>query len=122
IFAQLKALDELKKNGHKVGKLRFKSKNRFKSLQYNQSGFKITLTDTRLNLLHLSKIGDVPMRMHREIDGDIKHVSIKKRPSGKWFACFVAETEVTIAKQPIKKIVGMDMGITEFLTDTTGKR
>ncbi len=51
LWGNLKALGKLKKNGYKVGKLRFKSlKNRYKTLEYNQSGFKINYTTKKLNL------------------------------------------------------------------------
>jgi len=122
LFSNLKALSESKKKGRRVGKLRFKSSAGFKTIHYNQSGFKIIPTDTRCNKLHISKIGDIPMRMHRDFDGPIKQVIIKRYGSGRWFASItVEEDDVIVKKSPIKKIVGMDMGITEFLTDTTGK-
>jgi len=72
--------------------------------------------------LHLSKVGDISMRMHRSFDGNIKQVVIKRYGSGKWYANITVEEDIVVQKQPIKKIVGIDMGITEFLTDTTGKR
>jgi len=122
LFSNLKGLSESKKKGRKVGRLRFKSSAGFKTIHYNQSGFKIVETDTRCNKLHLSKVGDISMRMHRDFDGNIKHVVIKRYGSGRWFASITVEEEdVVVKKSPIKKIVGMDMGITEFLTDTTGK-
>ena len=76
LFSNLRSLSELKKNGSKVGRLRFKGKGWFKTFTYNQSGFRIIETDNRLDKLHLSKIGDIPIRMHREIEGDIKQVTI----------------------------------------------
>lgn len=122
LFSNLKALSGSKKKGRRVGRLRFKSSSGFKTIHYNQSGFKIVPTDTRCNRLHISKVGDIPMRMHRDFDGDIKQVVIKRYGSGRWFASITVEEEdVVVKKSPIKKIVGMDMGITEFLTDTTGK-
>jgi putative transposase len=122
LFSNLRALSQSKKKGRRVGKLRFKSSSGFKTIHYNQSGFKIIPTNTRCNKLHISKVGDIPMRMHRDFDGNIKQVVIKRYGSGRWFASIaVEEDNIIIQKQYIKKIVGMDMGITEFLTDTTGK-
>jgi len=66
LYSNLKALSRLKKNGKKVGRLRFKGRGWFKTFTYNQSGFKILKTGKRLDLLHLSKIGDIPIRLHRE--------------------------------------------------------
>ena len=122
LFSNLKALSQSKKKGRHVGRLRFKSSSGFKTIHYNQSGFKIIPTDTRCNKLHISKVGDIPMRMHQTFDGNIKQVVIKRYGSGRWFASITVEEEdVVVQKQSIKKIVGMDMGIIEFLTDTTGK-
>ncbi len=122
LFSNLRALSQSKKKGRKVGKLRFKSSAGFKTIHYNQSGFKIIETNTRCNRLHISKVGDIPVRMHRDFDGNIKQVVIKRYGSGRWFASItVEEDDVIVQKQPVKKIVGMDMGITEFLTDITGK-
>ena len=122
LFSNLRALSESKKKGRHVGKLRFKSSAGFKTIHYNQSGFKIVETNTRCNKLHISKIGDIPMRMHRDFEGTVKQVVIKKYGSGRWFASITVEEDLVVQKQPIKKIVGLDMGITKFLTDTTGKR
>ena len=122
LFSNLKALSKSKKKGRHVGKLRFKSSAGFKTIHYNQSGFKIIPTNTRCNKLHISKVGDIPMRMHRSFDGNIKQVVIKRYGSDRWFAGItVEEDNIVVQKSPIKKIVGMDMGVTEFLTDTTGK-
>ena len=83
---------------------------------------KIINTDARLNKLHISKIGDIPIRCHRSIDGKIKQVIIKKYPSGKWYANITIERENIVVKQPIKKVVGIDMGIKHFLSDSEGKK
>jgi putative transposase len=72
LYSNLKALSQLKKNGKKVGRLRFKGRGWFKTFCYNQSGFKLIKTGKRLDLLHLSKIGDVQIRVHREVEGKIK--------------------------------------------------
>ncbi|WP_293256798.1 helix-turn-helix domain-containing protein, partial [Palaeococcus sp. (in: euryarchaeotes)] len=86
LWSNLKALNELKKKGHKVGKLRYKtSSNSWKILNYNQSGFKL---DEGRKRLHLSKIGEVPIKLHRRVKGELKGVIIKRTKSGKWYAIF----------------------------------
>jgi len=118
LYSNLRALSQLKKNRKKVGRLRFKGKGWFKTFTYNQSGFKLVKTGKRLDLLHLSKIGDIPIRVHREVDGETKQVLIKKHNSGRWFACFCVEKNFHAEKKPIYKGVGLDMGIKYFLTDS----
>ena len=72
LWSNVKALAELKKNGKKVGKLRYKGKGWFKTLNFNQSGFKI---DGKK--LVLSKNGEIPIKIHRKVEGKIKGVIIK---------------------------------------------
>lgn len=122
LFSNLRALSQMKKKGRKVGKLRFKGKNWFKTFTYNQSGFKIINTETRLDKLHLSKIGDIPIKLHRQMNGMIKQIVIKKYPSGKWYACICTDgKQPTLDRSPIKKAVGLDIGIKYFLTDSDGR-
>jgi len=120
LFSNLRALARLKKNGKKVGRLRFKGKGWFKTFTYNQSGFKIIETEKRLDLLHLSKIGDVPIRVHRKIKGKMKQFIVKRYNSGKWFACVQVENNIEKENRPIEKKVGIDVGIKHFLTDSNG--
>ncbi|MEM3798391.1 MAG: transposase, partial [Candidatus Bathyarchaeia archaeon] len=122
LYSNLKALSELKKNGRRVGRLRFKGKGWFKTFVYNQSGFKLTRTGKRLDLLHLSKIGDIPIRVHRPVEGRIKQVIVKRHNSGKWFACVCVEKEVNVVQREPKNVVGLDVGIKHFLTDSDGRQ
>lgn len=122
LFSNLRALAVLKKNGKKVGKLRFKGLGWFKTITYNQSGFKVIETGKRLDRLHLSKIGDIPIRMHRDIEGKIKQITIKRHNSGKWFACISVENGFEVERTPIQKAVGLDVGITHFATDSDGRQ
>jgi len=41
-------------------------------------------------VLSLSKIADIPIRLHRAIpdDAKLKQVTVKKEPTGEWFATF----------------------------------
>ncbi len=119
LFSNLWGLAQSKKNGRKVGRLRFKGKGWFKTFTYNQYGFKIEETDTRLSLLHLSKIGDIPIMVHRPIDGNIKQITIKHVPSGKWFAFVQADDCIVIPeKQTIESAVGIDVCLTNFAVDS----
>jgi putative transposase len=120
LFSNLRALARLKKNGKKVGRLRFKGEGWFKTFVYNQSGFKIVETNKRCQLLHLSKIGDMRIRIHRKINGKIKQVVIKHYPSGRWYAFVCCEQEREIAENPNNKAVGIDLGTINFIYDSDG--
>ncbi len=119
LWSNLKALGKLKHKGHKVGKLRFKSsKNHYKTLEYNQSGFKV---DYKTKRLKLSKIGEIPIKLHRKIKGEIKGVIIKKEPTGKWFAFFQVEEEPKPLPKT-NKVVGIDLGIDGYAIDSDGNK
>ena len=116
LWSNMRTLSGLKRNGRKVGKLRFKGRGWYKTLNYNQSGFKL-----ENGKLVLSKIDNIPIKIHRRIDGNVKGVIIKRKKSGKWYAIFQVE------KQPERlpetgKIVGIDVGVKHFLTDSDGRQ
>ncbi|MGC8940376.1 MAG: RNA-guided endonuclease InsQ/TnpB family protein [Candidatus Bathyarchaeia archaeon] len=73
-------------------------------------------------MLQLSKIGDIPIRVHRKVEGRIKQVIIKRHNSGKWFACICVEKEAEMEKREPKRSVGIDVGLKHFLTDTDGRQ
>ncbi len=116
LWSNIRALAGLKRNGRKVGRLRFKGSGWFKTLNFNQSGFKLDV-----GKLVLSKVGEIPIKLHREIRGRIKGVIIKRECSGKWYAIFQVEDEPTPLPKTCKAI-GVDVGIGHFLTDTEGKQ
>ncbi len=94
---------------------RFKGQNRYDSFCYPQSGF--SLTGDKLTL---SKIGKVKIKLSRNVVGKVKTCTIKKE-CGKWFVIFTVETSV----EPLPKTgqsVGMDAGISAFLTLSDGTR
>ena len=120
LYNNLKALAELKRKGKKVGKLRYKKYRKFKSFILNQSGFKIIKTGNRLDKLYISKVGEVPIRIHRSVEGKIKQVIIKRYGSGEWFALLCVE-ETETPKKEIERAIGIDLGIKSFLTDSEGR-
>ncbi|MGB4757162.1 MAG: hypothetical protein WBH15_04680, partial [Candidatus Methanoculleus thermohydrogenotrophicum] len=40
-----------------------------------------------------SKIGNIPIVLHRPIEGTIKTLTIRRTATGKWYACFSVEYE-----------------------------
>jgi putative transposase len=93
------------KTKQKAGFPRFQGKHRYNSFTFAQSGF--SLADNRLTL---SKIGKVKIKLHREIIGKVKTLTISRDSCGKWFACFVVETAKEIL-EPTNQQVGIDAGL-----------
>ena len=115
LWSNIKGLAASKKNGRKIGHIRFKGYGWYNTLNYNQSGFKI---DQDHSLLHLSKIGDMRIKIYRKIEGCIKAVIIK-REGKRWFAIVQADQE----PQPLpetEEAIGLDVGLTSFVVDSEG--
>jgi putative transposase len=98
----------------KAGYPRFKNKFRYSSFTFKQSGFSLSG-----NKLTLSKIGKVKIKLHRQIVGKIKTLTVSKDSCGKWFACFSVETAKKIL-EPINQSVGIDVGLKTFCTLSDG--
>lgn len=102
------------KAGEEPGYPRFKGENRYDSITYPQTGFKITEQG-----LKLSKIGIIKIKLHRPIIGTLKTCTIK-REIGKWYACFSVEYVPAIKPIPDKSI-GIDVGIKSFAVLSNGE-
>ncbi|AKH97668.1 RNA-guided endonuclease InsQ/TnpB family protein [Halanaeroarchaeum sulfurireducens] len=129
-YQNLSNLKTQKKNGNKVGKLKWKSPREFQSMTYSQSGFELKNTSGRRASLWLSKIGDIKLRYHREIpdEADIKEVTIKKETTGEWFVSFGLETDdADVPEKPAMdeldstNSVGIDLGILNYIHTSDGK-
>jgi len=122
LFSNLKALGETKKKNRKVGKLRFKGKGWFKTIHYNQSGYKLLMKGKRCQTLKLSKIGEIPIRCHRKVNGNIKQVVVKREASGKWFASLITDEKKQVHKKQIKKVIGVDLGLKDSVWDSDNNK
>lgn len=114
LWDSIKGLSKSKKNGNKVGRLRFRGKGRYKTLNFNQSGF---LIDANADRIKISKIGNIRTIIHREIDGKVKGIIVKKTVTGKWFANVQVEKDFDPLPATNQE-VGMDVGISMFVTDS----
>jgi putative transposase len=116
LWSNVRALAKLKRDGRKVGRLRYKGAGWFKTLNFNQSGFKL-----RNGKLILSKVGEIPIELHREIKGKVKGVIIKRERSEKWSAIFQVEDEPELLPKT-GRAIGIDVGVRHFLTDSEGRQ
>jgi len=118
----IKALSQLKQNGYNVGSLNWKAPKDFRSFTYIQSGFEFDSKNGQ-TVLSLSKLADVLLIKHRTIPDTetIKQVTIKKEPTGDWFASFVVDGKETPEKPTDPdRCVGIDVGILKYAHDTDG--
>ena len=103
------------KTGEKAGYPRFRSRSRYDSFTYPQSGFAI-----ESGKLKLSKIGKVKIKLHRPIEDKIKTLTITRTSTGKWYACF--SVECALEPLPLAmNAVGVDCGLKEFAVLSNGE-
>jgi putative transposase len=105
------------KRGDAPGYPRFKGRGRYDSCTFKQAGFGFKVDGHHVDI---SKIGRVPMIAHRPIEGTIKTLTIRRKSTGKWYACFSVET----APEPLpetQRAVGVDVGLEKFATLSTGE-
>ena len=105
---------KLKREGKDCGFPRFKSFDRLKSLCYPQMGFKL-----EQNRLKVSPFGEIKVKLHRQVKGKIKTLTLKREPSGKWFAIFTVEQE-EITKLNNGLAVGIDLGLSKLAVASDG--
>jgi len=113
----LKRVDRSFKNFFKgAGYPRFQGRNRYNSFTYPGSGLK--LKDGKLTL---SKIGNIKIILHREIEGKIKTCTIKK-DIDQWYVSFSCKIDIPIIPVEIKTKTGIDVGLTSLITFSNGEQ
>lgn len=104
------------KAGDTPGFPRFKGYGRYDSFTFKQSGFE--LDGERLKL---SKIGYIKIKLHRDICGEIKTLTIQRDSVGNWYACFSCECPAK-PLPPTDQVVGIDLGLTTFAYFSNGDK
>ena len=108
-------------NHPEVGFPKFKSKksNKFSYTTNNQKG---TVSIVKNKYLKLPKVGLVRINLHRELVGEIRSATISKTPSGKYFISILVEKEDFEKLPESNQNVGIDLGIKDFATLSTGEK
>jgi putative transposase len=102
------------KRGQKAGFPRFKGRHRYDSFTYPQSGFELN------GKLQLSKIGNIKIKQHRAIVGEVKTLTLR-RDAGHWYACFSVEYVPKLLPRN-SKAIGIDVGLESFATLSDGRQ
>ncbi|MCW3099751.1 MAG: transposase, OrfB family, central region, partial [Chthonomonadaceae bacterium] len=79
----------------------------------------VCLVDGKVSI---PKIGLVNVRLHREMEGEIKGATIKQEPSGHWNVTFVSHLELPDAPPTCENPVGIDVGLESFVTLDSGEK
>jgi putative transposase len=105
------------KNGENPGYPRFKGKGQYSSLTFPQWKIGCDLTG---NGLRLSKIGTVPVVLHRPVSGKIKTCTVLRSSTGKWWVTLSCENVPERVLPPNPLPVGIDVGIKTFAALSDG--
>lgn len=96
---------------------KFRKVKLYRSITFTQAGWK--LLDN--NKLHIQK-RTYKFVKHRELEGMIKTVTIKRDSYNRLWVCFSVECEGNFEPRVMTgKTAGLDFGLKTFLTDDTGK-
>jgi putative transposase len=106
------------KSGEKPGYPRFRSRDRYDSVEYPAYGDGIRLVGNHLRVQH---VGQIKTKVHRDVEGTVKTATIK-REGGKWFVILSCELPDVPSVPNGKPAVGIDVGIEAFLTTSDGER
>src|SRR6266852_3759932 len=107
-----------------VGFPRFKTPNRWHSIQLRQHKTDFSLAPDGKHLSVPKKVGgSVKIKLHRPIEGVPKTAHLILRADGHWYALLVCETEPHQEHSPSTcehPDIGIDVGLKSFLTDSEG--
>ena len=74
--------------------------------------------------ISLSKVGSVPITVHREVpkDGKLKICTVRREACGEWYAILVYDTHEPepVQKEVFESPVGVDLGLNSVITTTDG--
>jgi putative transposase len=113
------------KSGKRGGRPRFKKAGELRSFVYPRVNCPKAGASLNNGVLKLSKIGEMPVIMHRPIpDGfTLKTCTVVHKADG-WYCCISMQDETVPEPMPldeVKTAVGVDVGLKEFLTTSEGE-
>jgi putative transposase len=109
----------VKAGGETPGYPRFKSRDRFRLVEFPSYGDGCRLKDN--GRLYLQHVGHIKVKLHRPVEGKVKTVSLK-RACGRWYAifsCDLGEAPEVSAQKGVA--VGIDLGLKAFLATSDGE-
>ena len=112
-----------RRQGGAVGFPKFKKKKNGGS--YTTSMIRANIRFENEKQLKLPKLGYLECCGFREIDGKIRHATISRTPTGKYFCSVLYEQEVEeinkVQLSDESKIIGLDMSLSNFYVDSEGQ-
>ncbi|MEU0392269.1 transposase [Streptomyces sp. NPDC006208] len=110
------------KAGDKPGYPRFRGVNWFDTVEFPKDGDGCrwdSIPHDPVTRVRFQGVGHVKVNQHRAVIGKVKTVSVK-REGRKWFVVLTAEQPQPEPLPATGSVVGIDLGIASFLTDSNG--
>ncbi|MEV7867244.1 transposase [Streptomyces sp. NPDC088124] len=110
------------KAGDTPGYPRFRGVNWFDTVEFPKDGDGCRWDSTPhdpVTRVRFQGVGHVKVNQHRSVTGKVKTVSVK-REGRKWFVVLTAEQPQPEPLPATGSVVGIDLGIASFLTDSNG--
>jgi putative transposase len=95
---------------------------RFKSKRGKQSSYHCTSVSAGESWIKIPKLDRIKARIHRELTGVVKSITLSRTPTGKYYASILTD-DGAIAPAPIQildRVVGIDMGLTDLCITSDG--
>jgi putative transposase len=111
------------KSGETPGYPRFRGANWFDTVDFPKDGDGCRWNSTPhdpATRVRLQGVGHVKVNQHRAVAGRVKTVSVK-REGRRWFVVLTAEQDQPAPLPVTGSVVGIDLGIANFLADSDGR-
>lgn len=118
-----------KKQGLQAGFPRFKSANRWRSIDLKQYRSVFRVSDDQRHLIVPAKLGrTIKIKLHRPLEGTPKTAHLILRADGHWYVLIVCDVPTDADAQRAHEgmdgcphdDIGLDMGLKAFITDSEG--
>src|SRR6266487_522892 len=104
--------------GETPGYPRFRSRDRFDSIEWRKNGYR-WFPDQRRVYLH--GLGQIRVHVHRPIEGRVKTITVK-REGQRWYVVLSCDQVPARPLPATGAVAGIDMGIASFLTASDGEQ
>lgn len=97
---------------------------KFKRKHGKQSSYHCTSVSAGENWIKVPKMEPIKARIHRELTGNLKSITLSRTVAGKYYASLLFEdgVEAPSPLQTVDTVLGVDMGLTHLLIDSEGNK
>ena len=97
---------------------------KFKRKHGKQSSYHCTGIKVGESWIKIPKLTPIKARLHRDITGTLKSITLTRTTTGKYFAALLVDdgVEAPAPLQTVDTVLGVDMGLTHLAIDSTGRK